>query len=266
MHVNSSAAAFAFDRLHAVANGRIIEPLGMYDELDDKPCPILVSRGGNAVPPSVAAHRGSGNMIFIGYEADAARMRLKIYGSDNVVFIGPHCRVGGDIEIGGNNNLIYIGAFTTISSITHNQAGHGGQFFIGDHCMISSRIQVGNTDGHSIFDLETGLRINPNKDVRIDDRVWIARDVSIGKGVTINHDVVVGQKAHVVGTLEANSIYAGVPAKLIRSGITWSRSSEASIPEWHDSDHQKKIDGKKEKIINRINVFNSELRASLDMS
>ncbi|MFG6081589.1 hypothetical protein ACEUZ9_002213 [Paracoccus litorisediminis] len=244
-------ASAAHARITEISQGRIVEPLALFSAVQGGPC-LSMQSGEGGIGPTVAVNRGENNVVFSGFEASADRLRLKFSGSDNVVFVGAHFRGGGDLEIKGSRNIIYIGAFTTIGSITLNQTGDDGSFVVGDHCMLSNRIQVGNTDGHAIFDKATGARINLDSDVYIGDRVWIARDASIGKGVRINDGVVVGQKAHVVGTLDAECIYAGVPARKLREGVVWSRSAENSISEWHDGAHYKKLMSQRDALLERI--------------
>ncbi|WP_156429130.1 acyltransferase [Paracoccus aminovorans] len=247
----SDLARITHERLSEPGKGRLIEPLSLFAAVQESPC-LTMQSGSEGAPPAVVSNRGSGNVVFSGFSASADRLRLRIHGSDNVVFVGAHFRGGGDIAINGSNNMIYIGAFTTIGSITLNQSGDGGSFIVGDHCMISNRIQVGNTDGHAIFDKTTGERINPDRDVYIGDRVWIARDASIGKGARINDGAVVGQKSHVIGTLDAECVYAGIPARKLREGIVWSRSAENSVEEWHEGVHYQRILEKKAALIERI--------------
>lgn len=243
----------AYNRILEIGQGRLIEPLSLFSVIQDNPC-FVVQSGAETLPPAIVSNRGHDNIVFASFNASADRLRLKIHGSNNIIFVGAHFRGGGDIGINGSGNVIYIGAFTTIGSITLNQTGNGGSFIVGDHCMISNRIQVGNTDGHAIFDKTTGERINPDRDVYIGDRVWIARDASIGKGAKINSGVVVGQKSHVVGTLDAECIYAGVPARKLREGIVWSRSAENSVKEWHEGIHHQRILAQQAALIERIRI------------
>jgi putative colanic acid biosynthesis acetyltransferase WcaF len=56
--------------------------------------------------------------------------------------------------------------------------------------------------------LRTGLTIGKN--------VWIAADAFIGPGVSIGDNVVVGARAVVLKDVEADTIVAGNPAKVIR--------------------------------------------------
>lgn len=224
----------AHRRALAAAGHRLIEPLSAFGEAEASGgWAMLLSEKAEAAPV-ILPGAGGGNVAFAGYGSRAGKMRIRCSGSRNVVFVGAHARVGGDFTIRGDDTLIYIGAFTTVSSITVSQRG-GGVFFIGDHGMLSARIFAGNSDEHSIYDLATGERINPDCDTRIDDHVWIARDVRIAKGARIGRDTLVGQGSFVSGALDSNSVYAGVPARKLRGGTTWSRTDERSLAEMEAS-------------------------------
>ena len=55
--------------------------------------------------------------------------------------------------------------------------------------------------------------------------MWIAQNVTILKGSHISKDSVVGCGAIVSNSFEPNSLIAGVPAKVVKTGITWSSKS-----------------------------------------
>lgn len=51
----------------------------------------------------------------------------------------------------------------------------------------------------------------------IKSNVWIGYGAVINKGIVIENGTVVGANSVVTKNIEANSVYAGVPAKKIRS-------------------------------------------------
>ena len=53
--------------------------------------------------------------------------------------------------------------------------------------------------------------------VIIGDNVWLGRDVTICKGVTIGDNCIIGTKSVVTKSIPSNSIAVGVPAKVIGS-------------------------------------------------
>lgn len=92
---------------------------------------------------------------------------------------------------------------------------------IGSDCLWGSG-DVMTSDCHSIVDCITRERINPAKDICISSRVWLGAGIKIFKGANIASDTVIASGAIVAsGDYPANSILAGSPAKVVKSGIAW---------------------------------------------
>lgn len=95
---------------------------------------------------------------------------------------------------------------------------------IGNDCMFAKNITIRTSDVHTIFDLDSNNIINYGGSVEISDHCWIGQNVIILKNVKIDKNIVVGAGSIVTRNLEnENSIYAGTPAKLIKSNIGWDR-------------------------------------------
>lgn len=106
----------------------------------------------------------------------------------------------------------------------------GKSITIGDDCMFASFIKIRSSDGHTITDRTTGEILNYGEDVVIKDNVWLAMNTTILKGVTIEEGCVIGTGSLVTKSCdEPHAIYAGVPAKKVKSNINWSRDS---IPDY----------------------------------
>ena len=106
----------------------------------------------------------------------------------------------------------------------------GKKIVVGDDCMFASNIQIRTSDGHTITDRTTGEILNYGEDVIIKDNVWLAMNTTILKGVTIEEGCVVGTGSLVTKSCdEPHSIYAGVPARKVKSNVNWSRDS---IPDY----------------------------------
>jgi acetyltransferase-like isoleucine patch superfamily enzyme len=79
-----------------------------------------------------------------------------------------------------------------------------------------------DTDWHCITN-EKGAVLNPDSEILVGDHVWIGSRVLVMKGVRIARDSVIAAGSVVTrGTYHANVILAGVPAREIRQGTTWS--------------------------------------------
>lgn len=151
---------------------------------------------------------------------------LFIKGKGCNVSIGLHCILNNtELWIEGDNGVISIGDNTTIEG-AHIASTEGKKIIIGKDCMFSSGIQIRNGDSHSILDLTSGERINEAQDIIIGNHVWIGSDVKILKGVKIGDNTVIGIGSIVTGEIEENSVYAGVPAKKIRSNVQWNRNRD----------------------------------------
>lgn len=167
--------------------------------------------------------QGKNNRIFLAKSSDIKKLRLNIMGHNSKIYVGEGSRLIGDINIKGHGRCFIVGGNTTfqnVSIIIKEEC----DVFIGDDCMFSSRIEIRTSDSHSIFDVDTGYRLNKPGSVYVGDHVWLGKDVIVSKGVVINKNCVVGAKSFVnKSLLDSNCLYAGVPARKIRSNINWTR-------------------------------------------
>jgi acetyltransferase-like isoleucine patch superfamily enzyme len=115
------------------------------------------------------------------------------------------------IVIGDNvvfNTDIHIGC---IQSIT-----------IGDNCLFASRIFI--TDHHHGEPTAEMLKLAPlyrplvtKGPVIIEDNVWVGAGVAIMPNVTIGKNSIIATNSVVTKNVPANSVVAGVPAKVIKN-------------------------------------------------
>jgi acetyltransferase-like isoleucine patch superfamily enzyme len=126
-----------------------------------------------------------------------------------------HAAAGGSsIKIGENNYFNgRIGIFAQEKlSIT-----------IGADCLFATDCEITGGDFHGIFDVQTGERINLPRDIFIEDHVWFGSRVTVLKGAHIGRDSVVGMGSIVTGRHLPGCVLAGIPARVIRTGVTWQR-------------------------------------------
>lgn len=154
----------------------------------------------------------------------------------NGVFIGRtnfYRFPGSKISIGSNctflskrnSNLIGINRPCSISTQTESAV-----IIIGNNCGFSGtvigafkRIQLGNNVRCGANTLITDsdwhtddYRSGENKEVIIEDNVWLGEGAKVLKGVTIGENSVIGAGSIVVKSIPANVIAAGNPCKIIR--------------------------------------------------
>jgi len=117
------------------------------------------------------------------------------------------------------NPSIHIGKNVSIESNCH--IGAINEIIIEDNVMIASNVFISDHfHGKIIID---DLKIAPDKrsltskgSIKIEKNVWIGDSVCIMPGVTIGENSVVGANAVVTKSIPANSIVAGIPAKVIK--------------------------------------------------
>lgn len=104
----------------------------------------------------------------------------------------------------------------------HCHIGCVREVLIGEDTLIASRVFVSDHSHGDLSDLH--LDISPVRrplisrgPVRIGARVWIGEGVCILPGVTIGDNAVIGANSVVTRDVPPNSVYAGVPARLVSS-------------------------------------------------
>lgn len=114
----------------------------------------------------------------------------------------------------GNN--VQLNDYVHIAAIEHVE--------IGDHTLIASRVYISdhNHGCYSGVDVNSTPNIHPMdrpliaKPVKIGRNIWIGENVCILPGVVIGDGAIVGAGSVVTKNVQAGSIVAGNPAKLIR--------------------------------------------------
>jgi maltose O-acetyltransferase len=123
---------------------------------------------------------------------------------DNVSIQLPVC-------INGSKN-ISVGNDVSINAFVHIW-GQGG-VTIGNDCLIASHVSITSLT-HNV-DAALYRHENIAKQVIIGNNVWIGTHAVILPGVEIGDNAIVGAGAVVNKNVPANTIVAGVPAKIIR--------------------------------------------------
>lgn len=167
--------------------------------------------------------RGSNNRIIV---EDFARLKgasIYINGDNNVITIGSWSYLGGtDLFIEDDGGSITIGSRTKFLGQTHLAVIEGTSITIGEDCLFSSNIQLRTGDSHSVLDLE-GRRINASRDIVIGDHVWVGTGAFLNKGAGVPSRSIVGACAMVTKAFaEPNCALAGVPARVVKTGVDWS--------------------------------------------
>ncbi|HCA55915.1 MAG TPA: hypothetical protein DEO95_10685 [Ruminococcaceae bacterium] len=160
---------------------------------------------------------------------------IRVFGKGGVkVRIGKNCKSSGSsrlfIHDGGEFTM---GDGVSIGDNTKFSVSANNRITIGDDCMFSYDILVFSGDGHAIFDMTTGQRMNsyaitdPKGSITMGKHVWICAGVYILNRANIGNSCILGANATVKGDIPDYSIAAGNPARIVKSNVTWSRNPDA---------------------------------------
>ncbi len=135
---------------------------------------------------------------------------------DGDFIVGPNVHIeigrGAKLNIGGVKNSSGSG-ITCDSRIMVEE-----HVSIGADSIIAWNVLISDSDWHGI---EGTDRVAP---VDIGEHVWIAHGASVLKGSTIPNGSIVASKSLVRAKFDdENSLLAGVPARVIRTGVRWTR-------------------------------------------
>lgn len=173
--------------------------------------------------------RGNGNRVRIGSGLRILRkMSIKIMGDDNEVLIGNDVQIHEVAQIRVSkrcrNGAVRIGDRTTIWNADIMNLDDSSSITIGADCMLPREVSILNSDEHAI--LMDGKVVNHARNLIIGNRVWIGMNASIMKNAVIPDGCIIGRGAIVAGTFdECNAVLAGVPARVVKRGVEWSRES-----------------------------------------
>lgn len=136
----------------------------------------------------------------------------------------------GAAMLGADETCIEIHHATTIVKANFFAVESGTEIVVGERCLFSWDIDLRTSDWHSVFDLETGARINEPKSVVLGSHVWVGSNVRILKGVTVGEGSIIGVGSIVTKDVPANCAAAGNPARIIRRDVRWSHDSRVKLP------------------------------------
>ena len=126
---------------------------------------------------------------------------------------------------------------------------------IGDHVLIAGATFITHEGAHWVL---KGLNFDKYNDtfgygrIIIKNNVYIGHNCTILRGVTIGENTIVGACSLVNKSLDANSVYAGVPAKKICSLEEFEKKFMDDLPEF-DLENYKK--NKQEEVLKIVDKF-----------
>ena len=139
------------------------------------------------------------------------------------LIVGQLPGLGAGVSRTASGCSVRIGDRVVINGATVYLQEDGSHVYIGDDSQISWGVDIWCTDAHTITDLR-GAPVNNADSIEIGRHVWVGKDVKIGKNTRIADNSIVGWGSIVTKCFdEPNVIIAGIPAKVVKSGVNWDR-------------------------------------------
>lgn len=196
---------------------------------------------------------GFNSTVIIPKDCALGKNFILYIGDDSVLEIGSKTRIDCKLTIYDNsvfkcgercvfeNGLIWLfDAKTVIGDSFTIENGHTMRILrkssleIGNDCMFSYNISIRTNDGHAIFDVNTGENINSTdeicakRNIKIGNHVWIGTNSIIMYNTDIADGSIIGAMSFVKSKLPNNCAAAGVPARVIKRDVAWSRNNIAA--------------------------------------
>ena len=140
--------------------------------------------------------------------------------------------LGGVVRIGKCGTLnamigcyrevnVRIGHLTTINGA--RMSVMDSEVILGNDCMLADNITFQPNDQHAVFDLENLKKLNLGKNIVVEDHVWIGIGACLLAGARVGRGAIIGAGSIVTSEIPPFSLAVGVPARVIRENVSWSR-------------------------------------------
>ena len=171
--------------------------------------------------------KGKNGLVEI-YETVKIKNKIKVFiGESSFLHLSNNVSAdNASLNLSAKNTTMWVGDnswLRTLKCICNAEPDI--EIIMGSNIVMSLDVIFRPVDGHTIIDLKTGNPINiPKFGIHIGDHVWIGQSVILLKDSNIPQNCVIG--AHAVVSKNKflpNSIIAGIPAKVIKTGINWDK-------------------------------------------
>lgn len=182
--------------------------------------PYLTKRGRVVIERHKGAKLEIGGPLTIGaspYRKSKLESRLLLRSGSAMLSRGGEISYGCDIELFKDARLeIGSGFYANIGA----EVICAESIKIGDGVTLGRHVTIRDTNGGHVVNSQ-GYR--DRAPVEIGDHVWLCEGVKVMPGVRIGSGTVVAAGAVVAKDMPANVLAAGVPAKVVRTGVQWKR-------------------------------------------
>lgn len=201
------ANCFAFCRRgNSAAFGELeIYRIGAQSKIED----VVLCAGGKSLKGMIGLGR-SGSRIYFGSDS-GCQVDIRVW-RDATLYVGPHTTI--------NNARIVL---------------DDSQVYIGSDAMLSDEILIQAGDQHSIWNLDDNTVANVDQPpIVVGEHAWIGRRATLLAGASIGCGSIVGTAGVVTGEVADFALAVGIPARIIKQHVTWSRNVEWFSPRERD--------------------------------
>lgn len=139
------------------------------------------------------------------------------------IYIGDDCSINGYTTFGSavikEKPTLVIGSRSVIGYEVVISAADRVE--LGEDCLVADRVFIADNNGHPTHPVlrREKRRVSDHeiRPVKICNNVWLGYQCVVLKGVTIGDNSIIGANSVVTCDVPANTIYAGNPARLVRS-------------------------------------------------
>lgn len=166
----------------------------------------------------------SGALIVLATTVDNFAAFL-VSGNEATVYIGPECWLPNAQLHCGDGSTVILRRLVTCTWGGRLDARNGGRVFADDDQLWASDVYIATDDMHAVRSVATGERLNRRGGrIRFGRHVWLGMEAVVTGDVELGANSIVAMRSVVRhGAFPASVVLAGTPAKVVRTGTTWSR-------------------------------------------
>jgi acetyltransferase-like isoleucine patch superfamily enzyme len=174
---------------------------------------------------STVEFAGTGNVLYVEDGVKLRNSRLRFLGSNAVIHIRKSPRFARLVASVFEESVLYIGPGASFTSEARFLPTERKHVIIGSDAMFSSRVTFRTADPHLVYAVGNHQRINPSASIWVGDHVWLGEDTLLLKGARVGSGSILAARALITKTVPSNSTAAGVPGRVVGTGIFWTRPS-----------------------------------------
>ncbi len=174
---------------------------------------------------------GRDNLLFFDNRFAGGQLyaSIRMLGSDAAVLfatIGDAYVSLPDIYLRSDRQFLFWGEGASAVGCSMEIEGTGQGVVIGDDALISADVWIRNHDMHAVHDIATGRRTGRDPvNTVLERHVWLGQDVLLHGVTRIGMGSIIGARAFVKGAVPRFVSAGGVPARVLREGVSWGRET-----------------------------------------